>query len=85
MDFDLMKYVTENALVLIPALYVLGMILKGTESVADKNIPLILLPLGILGSVALSGLTVQAVIQGVLVVGAAVYTNQLFKQIKKDE
>lgn len=86
MDFDLMKYVTENALVLIPALYIIGMILKGTERVADKNIPLILLPLGILGSVALSGsFEAQSIIQGVLVVGAAVYTNQLFKQIKKDE
>jgi hypothetical protein len=82
---DFVKYITENALVLIPALYVLGMILKGTERIADKNIPLILLPLGILGSVALGGFTVQATIQGILVTGAAVYSNQLMKQLKKDE
>jgi len=81
---DFIKYITENALILIPALYVLGLILKGTEKISDKYIPVILLPVGIIASIALTGLNVQAVIQGVLVVGAAVYTNQLIKQVKKD-
>ena len=82
---DFVNLITENALILIPALYVLGIIFKGTEKIPDKYIPLILLPLGIIGAVALMGLNVQAFVQGVLVVGAAVYTNQLIKQVKKDE
>lgn len=77
--------ITENLLELTPALYILGLILKGTEKIPDKYIPIILLPIGILGALALAGISVQSVVQGILVTGAAVYTNQLIKQIKKDE
>jgi len=82
---DFVSLNTDNALVLVPALYVLGMIFKGTERIQDKYIPLILLPIGIAGAIALIGFSVQGFVQGILVVGAAVYANQLVKQIKKDE
>ena len=82
---DLVKYVTENALVLIPVLYVIGSILKGTEKVKDKYIPIILLPIGIALAIAIGGASVDAVIQGVLVTGATVYGNQLIKQISKQD
>ncbi|MDS0525015.1 phage holin family protein [Clostridium sp. SHJSY1] len=77
--------ITENLLALIPALYILGLILKGTEKISDKYIPLILLPIGIIGALAFGGISAQSVIQGILVTGAAVYTNQLIKQLNKDE
>lgn len=79
------NFIMENALVLIPALYVIGAILKKTEHVADKYIPVILLPLGIVGAVALMGLSAESVIQGILVVGATVLTNQVVKQSSKVE
>ena len=82
---EFIKFITENALVLVPALYVLGLILKGTEKVPDKYIPVILLPVGVIGSIAINGLDANAVIQGILVTGAAVYTNQLIKQVTKIE
>lgn len=82
---DFVSLITDNALILVPALYILGMIFKGTEKIQDKYIPLILLPIGITGAIALIGFTVQGFVQGILVVGAAVYANQLVKQIKKDE
>ena len=82
---DIATYVIEKCLVLVPALLVLGSILKGTEKVKDKYIPVILLPLGIAGAIALGGFTVDSVIQGILVTGAAVYCNQLFVQGKKAE
>lgn len=82
---DFIKYVTENALVLIPVLYIIGQIIKGIEKVADKYIPIILLPCGILGSIALSGVSADSVIQGILVVGVTVYGNQLVKQVNKAE
>ena len=82
---DFIKYITENALVLIPVLYIIGQVIKGIEKVADKYIPLILLPCGILGSIALSGVSADSVIQGILVVGVTVYGNQLVKQVTKAE
>ncbi len=80
---EFINYITENALILIPVLYIIGMILKDTNKVKDKYIPLILLPIGIGLAMALMGININAIIQGVLVVGVSVYTNQLIKQINK--
>lgn len=80
---ELLNLITENALIFIPVIYIIGMMLKGLEKVQDKFIPLILLPIGVALAMLSIGLCVEAFIQGVLVVGAAVYTNQLIKQIQK--
>jgi len=80
---DFVNYITENALILIPVLYIIGMILKGIERIKDKYIPLILLPIGMSLAMALIGININAIIQGILVVGVSVYTNQLVKQINK--
>ena len=82
---DIVSYIIEKCLILVPALLVLGSILKGTEKIKDKYIPVILLPIGIAGAIALGGFTVDSIIQGILVTGAAVYCNQLFVQGKKSE
>lgn len=82
---EILTYITENALILIPVLVVIGQIIKNIQKIPDKWIPVILLPLGILGAMALGGWTVTSAIQGILVTGAAVYGNQLVKQLKKDE
>ncbi len=82
---DFISYITDKAIILVPALYILGMILKGTERFPDKYIPVILLPIGIVFSVWLAGLSVDSVIQGILVTGASVYINQLIKQGQKKE
>ena len=81
---DILAYIVDRALILIPVLNILGMILKNTEKIPDKFIPLILLVFGILGAVALSGFSSDSVVQGVLVTGAAVYGNQIVKQLKKE-
>ena len=82
---NVLNFIVDNALVLVPVIYVIGTILKGTEVVKDKYIPVILLPIGVLLSMFLLGFNVQAFIQGVLVVGASVYGNQLVKQALKNE
>lgn len=82
---EIIKYVTEQALVLIPALYVIGLIIKGTEKVSNKWIPVILLPLGVAGAIAFMGLNANAVIQGILVTGATVFADQVVKQVQKSE
>ena len=82
---EFVKYIIENALILVPALYIVGLIIKGTEKISDRFIPVILLVFGVVGAIALLGFNINAVIQGILVTGATVYTNQLFKQISKEE
>lgn len=78
----MVEYIVENALVLVPVLNVIGMIVKNTEKIPDKYIPLILLFFGIAGTIAILGLSAHSVVQGVLVTGAAVYGNQVVKQLK---
>ena len=82
---DFMNYIIENALILIPVLYILGTFLKGLENIKDKYIPLVLLTIGIGFSVAIIGFSVDAIIQGILVTGVTVLSNQLIKHSKKDE
>lgn len=77
---DIISLITENALILIPALYILGMFLKKTPRCPDWLIPYILLVCGIAGAVGIMGISTQSVAQGVFVTGVAVLGNQLFKQ-----
>lgn len=81
----MIEFITENALILIPVLNIIGVILKDTEKFPDKFIPIILLGFGVLGAVAIMGITPESVVQGVLVTGTAVYGNQVVKQLKKKE
>ena len=45
---------------------------------------LILLVFGVLGAFGLMGFSADAAVQGVLITGAAVYGNQLVKQLKTE-
>lgn len=88
MDFT--QFVKPELLILIPALYGLGAVFKHTEKIKDNFIPLILTGIGIilsclyvLGTEGISAVSIfTALIQGILCAAAAVYSNQLYKQIK---
>lgn len=82
---DVLTYITENAYILIPALLIVGQIVKNVKVIPDKWIPLILLPLGVVGAMALGGWTFESVLQGILVTGVTVYGNQIYKQLSKKE
>lgn len=82
---EFLSYITENALVLIPVLVIIGQIVKGIEKIENKWIPLLLLPLGIVGAMALGGWNIDGAVQGILITGAAVYGNQLVKQLKPNK
>lgn len=82
---DVLKYITENAYILIPVLLIIGQIIKNIKVIPDKWIPLILLPLGIVGAMALGGWNFEAALQGILVTGVTVYGNQIYKQLNKKE
>lgn len=82
---EFMDYIVGDALILIPALYILGMIVKNIQTIPDRFIPLLLLPFGVVGAGLLMGFSAQSAIQGILVTGTAVYVNQLMKQTSKRE
>ncbi|BDR84860.1 phage holin family protein [Clostridium tetani] len=80
MEMNIMEFITEQAFILVPALYVLGLMLKGTEKIKDWTIPWILLTCGIGSCIAIMGMNIQAILQGILVTGLTVFGNQLVKQ-----
>jgi len=80
-----MDFIVEKALVLVPVLWVIGYYLKKTPRVYDWVIPWVLTAVGIAGAIGLMGVTVDAILQGVLVSGAAVLGHQLIKQAKKGD
>ena len=92
---DFMQYIKPELLILIPVMILLGALLKKSKC-ADKYIPLIiggvsilLCALWVLSTAAPHGLPdvsaalFTALTQGILVAGASVYANQIYKQSKK--
>jgi hypothetical protein len=79
---DILAYIVDGALILIPVLLIIGQIIKSIPGIPNWLIPLVLLVPGVIGAGFLGGWTAQSVIQGVLVTGAAVYGNQIYKQIQ---
>ncbi|KOS64612.1 phage holin family protein [Lysinibacillus agricola] len=79
MEF-LYDYIIEQALIVVPVLLVIGQVLKNTPKMLDWLIPYILLFLGVLFTIGIMGINMPAIVQGILVSGAAVFANQLYKQ-----
>lgn len=87
------EFIQPELVVLVPVLYIAGAVLKKTEKVKDKYIPMILTGIGMmlamLYTIAYNGISGSAVFtgicQGILCAGASVYVNQIYKQAKEDE
>lgn len=82
---DYSKYLVENAYILIPVLYIIGSIFKDIKVINDKYIPILLLFVGIGFACAWLGLSTSSTIQGVLITGVTVYSNQIIKQLQKSD
>lgn len=82
---NLMEFVIAEFIILVPVLYVLGVILKISTVVKDKYIPILLTCLGILLSMLANGPSAESLVQGILVSGVAALGNQTVKQLKKEE
>ncbi len=95
MQFE--NYIKSELLVLIPVLYLIGVALKNSK-IQDKWIPLCLGFIGValsalwifatedidnIQEVFISIFT--AITQGILIAGASVYANQMYKQLNKTE
>ena len=96
MDY-LANYIKPELLILVPVLYLIGMGLKRSQSVADRKIPLLLGVCGVLlaavyvlAAAPISGwqsgmaALFTAITQGVLCAGGSVYVHQLLKQQGKE-
>ncbi|MEG0026106.1 MAG: phage holin family protein [Bacilli bacterium] len=80
------NYIIENRLILIPVLYIIGTIIKNTQIIKNKYIPFILLIIAIILSIFMGDISIiNSIIQGILVAGTTVFSNQLIKQLRKEE
>lgn len=83
---DILKYVVQEGLVMIPVLYIIGEIMKGTELLSNKWIPSALLVISIgFTPLLLGAYTADNIVQAVLVAGVTVFGNELIKQSSKGD
>ena len=95
--FNMIKdFIKPELLVLIPVLYIVGHGFKKTSLIKDKFIPLLLGSISILlaglyifatsdvnGVKEITMAIFTAITQGILIAGASVYANQIYKQLQK--
>ena len=81
---DIISYIIEEGLIMIPVLYIIGEIIKFTGVLNNKWIPLTLLVFSLLFTpLLLGGFTPDNIVQAVLVTGVTVLGDQLIKQSRK--
>ena len=81
---DILEYVVQEGLVMIPVLFILGEIVKNTELLDNKWNPLTLLVISIAFTPFLLGtFNADNIVQAVLVAGVTVFADQLYKQTKE--
>ena len=81
---DIINFIIEEGLIMIPALYIIGEIIKFTGVLNNKWIPLTLLIFSLLFTpLLLGGFTPDNIVQAVLVTGVTVLGDQLIKQSGK--
>ena len=89
---NLESYIKPELLVLTPVLYIIGLMIKETDLIKNKYIPLLLGVIGIVLSllyvIANEGFNATGVFtsitQGIITAGIAVYVNELITQTKGD-
>ena len=81
---DIINFIIEEGLIMIPVLYIIGEIIKFTGVLNNKWIPLTLLVFSLLLTpLLLGGFTPYNIVQAVLVTGVTVLGDQLIKQTGK--
>jgi len=83
---DILNYVVQEGLVMVPVLFIIGEIVKGTELLSNKWIPLVVLIISMgFTPLVLGAYTADNIVQAVLVAGVTVFGNELIKQSSKGE
>ena len=86
-------YISAELLVLIPVLVVIGTIFSDSNVIKNKYIPMLLglsgIVLSVIYTLSVYGLQLNTIftgiVQGILCAGTAVYGNQIYKQLGKNE
>lgn len=78
---NLIEYLNHNYLILVPALWVLGVAIKQTPFIPNWHIIWILLVISIIFGTIAFGFSYEGLINGVVTAGVAVLGHQLIKQI----
>jgi len=86
--YFLENFIYPESVILIPVLYLIGVFLNRTPNVQPWVTPWVQVALGVIFCIAYYGLKIQAVVQGILVAGAATLIKDLvqtrFNFSKKD-
>ena len=83
---DILNYVVQEGLVMMPVLYIIGEIVKGTELLGNKWIPLTVLVISVAFTPLLLGAyTADNIVQAILVAGVTVFGNELIKQSNRGD
>lgn len=78
MDIAILEsFIKPESVILIPVLYLIGLLLDRTPHVPSWMTPWVQVFVGVTFCLIYYGLIIQAVVQGILVAGAAVLTNDL--------
>lgn len=80
---DIMQFLQENNYIIAAVLWVIGELIKKTELIQEKYIPLFLLPFGIVSAFWALGFNANSFFQGILCVGGAVLIHK-FNNYRKD-
>lgn len=83
---DILNYIVNEGLVMIPVLFIIGEIVKGTELLDNKWIPLAVLVISVgFTPLVLGSYTADNIVQAVLVAGVTVFGNELIKQSNRED
>ena len=83
---DILNYVVKEGLVMIPVLFIIGEIIKDTELLGNKWIPLTVLVVSIgFTPLLLDAYTTDNIVQAVLVACVTVFGNELIKQSSRED
>ena len=83
---DILNYVVQEGLVMVPVLFIIGEIVKGTELLSNKWIPVAVLIVSIgFTPLVLGAYTAENIVQAILVAGVTVFGNELIKQTSKGD
>lgn len=78
---DILKFILDDALIMIPVIYVIVNIIKGTDVINKKYLPLIavVVSIGITPLILEGGYNADNIVQAILIAGATVFTHELME------
>jgi hypothetical protein len=79
LEFDLTMYIRQDAFILVPVLFFLGLFLKQTPYIPFWSYAWIQLSFAVIACLLHYGFTIESIVQGILVTGTAVISRDLIE------